>query len=181
MHSFVHLHVCFCALEIRSTTDLQQSQIVLLAPLQDRTKQDRRCSHNTVPWLTSWPLSFGCSEQNLPDQSFLVQSCNMAEPTQLREVAPFSDLYEFHRCALCHEVSHHELYANIPSLSVRQHSFLHYPTFITTGEDPKKDQLKTGNFAVFERSRSVNTEWYVSVDTSAILPMLFKSCVGIPT
>jgi len=32
------------------------------------------------------------------------------------EISRHSMMYEFHSCALCHEVSHHELYAKIPSL-----------------------------------------------------------------
>jgi len=58
----------------------QQSQILLLAPQQDGTKQGR-CSYGALPgpWSTYGPLSRGCSQQDLPRQSLLGYFYYMAE------------------------------------------------------------------------------------------------------
>jgi len=50
----------------------QKSQIVLLAPHQDGTKQDRRCSHSTP--------SRGCTQQDLTRQSHLGHSGHTGKP-----------------------------------------------------------------------------------------------------
>jgi len=41
---------------------------------------------------------------------------NVAGNSRFGDEARYSELYEFHSCALCHEVSRRELFAKIPSL-----------------------------------------------------------------
>jgi len=54
------------------------SQIAILAPHQDRAKQDWKCNYST--WsLTSGPLSRGCSQWDLSHQSSVEHSGHMAE------------------------------------------------------------------------------------------------------
>ena len=49
----------------------QLSQIILLAPRQDRSKQGRGCNHATWSFVDSGPLSCRCSQQGFPHQTFL--------------------------------------------------------------------------------------------------------------
>jgi len=61
------------------------------------------------------------------------------------EVAQHSGFYAFQNCALCREVSHHELFAKIPSLPLVLHLRYyigHYPRFMTIGKDRNKDQFQ---------------------------------------
>ena len=101
----------------------QQSQIILLTPHQDGTKQGRRLVTPPGPWTTSGPPFRGFSQQDLPLQSFVGHSRRMAEPMQLG--SRFEEKWfnicgfcEFHSCALCRKVSHRWLFIKIPSLSL---------------------------------------------------------------
>ena len=64
---------------------------------------------------------------------------NIAGVSRFGEVALHPGLYRFQICALCHEVSHWELYANIPSLPffLSQYSLNRHLRFMTTGEEQR--------------------------------------------
>ena len=54
-----------------------------------------------------------------------------------------SGFYEFHSCALCGEVSHHELFVKIPALPLAHDiALFDYPRFMTIGEDLNKNQFE---------------------------------------
>ena len=68
-------------------------------------------------------MGVDCSLKDLVRQSFLGHFGHMAEPTLLGsidslfgEVARHAGLYGFQTFALCHEVLHRQVFANIPSL-----------------------------------------------------------------
>ena len=71
----------------------QQSQIVLLAPHQDRSKPaSGRCNHATCPWSTSGPCSHVCSQHrtcllNLSCGSLVTWLWNNAV-----EISPFGEV-----------------------------------------------------------------------------------------
>jgi len=76
------------------------------------------------PCGTSWPLSSGNSQQDLPRQSFpgalwTRGRNNVAGISWFREEVRHSVLCEFHSCARSREVPHCKLLARIPSLSLR--------------------------------------------------------------
>ena len=103
--------------------DQQQSQIVLLAPHQAGTKQYRRCSHATRSSDCLWAASRGCrlqpeglSSPFVPGTFWTRGRTNVAGISRFGEAAWRHGRYGFQTCALCHQVSHWELFANIPSL-----------------------------------------------------------------
>jgi len=71
---------------------------------------------------------------------------NIAGISRFGNVAWCPGLYRFHACALCHEVPHRELFANIPSLlSLLLTVFFQSSPKIhdmITGEDANKDRFK---------------------------------------
>jgi len=69
-------------------------------------------------------------------------------------------IYEFNSCALCHDVSHRELYANIPSLpfALGVVFFRSLPKIHDEVRDRKTDRFEPDSFAVLESSSFVITE-----------------------
>ena len=72
---FIRFYTCFSSQggcsdsshrRTQNTSQSQQSQIVLLGPHQDRTKQGRRCKHAIWSLADFWLPSHGCSWQDLP-------------------------------------------------------------------------------------------------------------------
>jgi len=104
--SFVHFHAYFASglgrgsssLGLKIPHDQQQSQIVLLAPHQDGTKQGRRCSHST------W--SFGRPVDRFP-VGVASRNCPANRSWDILDTWP--------KQRSC-KVSHRELFANIASL-----------------------------------------------------------------
>jgi len=102
----------------------QKFHIVLLAPHQDQTKQGRRCSHFTYCIGLQWFLNrFSVAlPARLPSPDFrgvFWTHCrtNISVLSQfVGEVFPHLGLCEFYNCAFRREVSHHGLFAKIPSL-----------------------------------------------------------------
>jgi len=96
---------------------------------------------------------------NFPGTFWTHGRTNVAGIPGFGEVAQHSGLCEFHSCALCRKVSHHDFFAKIPSLPLGRGIIFFrslYPRFI--GEDRKKNDLKTDSSTVFESSRFVTTE-----------------------
>ena len=89
--------------------DQQQSQIVLLAPHQDWTKQGRRCSHCTWPLVDlaalRWVSPPGLASPTFPEAFWSRGRTIAAEMSLFQEVTRQYELYEFHSCALCREIS----------------------------------------------------------------------------
>jgi len=70
---------------------------------------------------------------------------NIAGISRFEEVAWCPGLYWFHTCALCHEVSHRELFANIlflPFVLLTVFFQSSLKTHMTKGEDRNKDRFK---------------------------------------
>jgi len=121
------------------------------------------------PWTNFGPLSRGCrlwpeglSPLLFPGTFWTHGRINIAGISRLREVAWHPGLYGFQTCVLCYELSHRELFANIPSLP-----FILLAVFFQAS--PKiydywlvrigtKTDLKTESFAFFEISRFATTK-----------------------
>ena len=92
----------------------QQSQIVLLAPHQNGTKQGRKCNHSTwslddllvaLSWVYPARLASPIFSEAFRTGG---QNYNVPGISRFGEVVRHSALCEFLGCALCHEVSHRE-------------------------------------------------------------------------
>jgi len=110
---------------------------ILLAPDQGGTKQNRTWATPSGPWTTSGPLFHGLASRTcltILSWDILDKWPKQAEVTLFGgEVIRYSSLYEFHSCTVCRSVSHCELFtkSHRRRLHIRQHSFSHYPRFVT--------------------------------------------------
>ena len=121
----------------------QQPLIVLLARHQGGAKPGRRCNNTTWSLVG---LSGGFAVGAASSTRLANPSCGIpvtwTKPRdwdlsfRRRYGSTFRTLREFHNCVLCREVSRRNIFAKIPSLQFApEHSFTHYPRFITVGED----------------------------------------------
>ena len=95
----------------------------------------------------------GLSSPFFPGTFWTDGRTNIAGISRFGEVARHPGLYGFRTCTLCHEVSHRELFANIPSLPfvLLTVFFQSSPRVMTTGEDRNKDRFKNWKLCVFRR------------------------------
>ena len=134
---------CLGGPDTSQSTEISDSSA---APHQDGTKQGRRCSHATrsldklwaaFPWVetVAWKIL----------SWVILDTWPIVGISRFGEVAWHPGLYRFQTCALFYEVSHRELFANIPSLPFIfwQYSFSRHLRFMTTGDDRNEDRLKT--------------------------------------
>ena len=142
--------------------DQQQSQIVLLASHQDRTKQGQRWSHSTWSldklWAAFLWVFVDCSSKDLLRQSFLGDSGHMAELTYLGSlnsekwlyILSFTDFRPVLFVTKCHTENSSQI-SHLCHLFFWQYSFSRHLRFMTTGEDRDKDRFKNWNLCVFSK------------------------------
>jgi len=129
--SFIHFHILLSSQESQGEPAIswleilygfQQSLIILLAPHQDGTKQGQRRNR------TSWPLVYLCVAfpwvqaaglaSTIFARAFWSRGWTTVSAISLfrGERAPHSGRYEFHRCALPHEVARRYFFAKFLSV-----------------------------------------------------------------
>jgi len=98
----------------------------------------------------------------------------MAGNSLFREPARHSLIFEFHSCALYHEVLHCELFVKILFLSLKRKIGL-FQMLTHTHDQMRiraKKNLKNVRLEMFESSRFLTTEWWSSPTIALALPML---------
>ena len=99
-------------------------------PRRDQERTEMLSRHvvvplGTVPWV--WPA--GRASPIFPRTFWTYGRTNAAGISRLGELTRHS-LYKFHSCALCREVTYHELFAKVTTLSLAllwQYSLSHHP------------------------------------------------------
>jgi len=96
----------------------QKSQMVLLAPLQDGTKQGRRCNHSTRSlgdFLAAFPWVYpaGLASSLIPGAFWTDDRNNVTGISRFGEAVRPSGLCVFHSCTLCCEVSRREFFGDV--------------------------------------------------------------------